>query len=480
MNSGIIILILYMLALLGIAFYASRRDQKNIKDFATGGGLGIFVLTLTFSATYHSAYAFMGAGGFVYNHGIGWWVNGLWTVLPGVLFWVWGRRFWFMGKKYNYLSVADYAADVYESNAVGILVTAITMVFTVPYVAMQAIGVTLDGFPAGMPIDMARLTAEMARRAPGQSALTTARKEADAPEFLSGVLDGVTTGQPICILIRNTNQRSRDYGDGVELVRPGHADYTGHVRYFGHEDWRGGGSFSGRLTAPIVAAGALCSQWLEAQGVRIACHIQQLGSVKDASFLTADPAADYAQLKAMHLPVLTPGLEAAMEAEVLAARNDGDSVGGVIECMITGLPAGLGAPFFDSVESEISRLLFSVPAVKGVEFGEGFGFADLRGSQANDAFRMAEGKVVTETNHAGGINGGITNGMPVIFRCAIRPTPSIARKQQTVSLKTGEDAELEIHGRHDPCILPRAVPVIEAMAAIAVLDMWKERQGCLR
>ena len=344
----------------------------------------------------------------------------------------------------------------------------------------EAIGVTLDGFPAGMPIDMARLTAEMARRAPGQSALTTARKEADAPEFLSGVLDGVTTGQPICILIRNTNQRSRDYGDGVDLVRPGHADYTGHVRYFGHEDWRGGGSFSGRLTAPIVAVGALCSQWLEKQGVKIVCHIQQLGSVKDASFLEKDPAADYAPLKAMHLPVLTLGLEAAMEAEVLAARNDGDSVGGVIECMITGLPAGVGAPFFDSVESEISRLLFSVPAVKGVEFGEGFGFADLRGSQANDAFRMAEGKVVTETNHAGGINGGITNGMPVIFRCAIRPTPSIARKQQTVSLKTGEDAELEIHGRHDPCILPRAVPVIEAMAAIAVLDLWKERQGCLR
>ena len=343
----------------------------------------------------------------------------------------------------------------------------------------EAIGVTLDGFPAGMPIDMARLTAEMARRAPGQSALTTARKEADAPEFLSGVLNGKTTGQPICILIRNTNQRSRDYGDGVDLVRPGHADYTGHVRYFGHEDWRGGGSFSGRLTAPIVAAGALCSQWLERQGVKIACHIQQLGDVKDASFLQADPNADYSDMKQMHLPVLTPGLDAAMEAEALAARNDGDSVGGVIECMITGLPAGLGAPFFDSVESEISHLLFSVPAVKGVEFGEGFGFAALRGSQANDAFRMADGRVVTEANHAGGVNGGITNGMPVIFRCAIRPTPSIAKKQQTVSLKTGEDAELEIHGRHDPCILPRAVPVIEAMAAIAILDMWKERAACL-
>ena len=343
----------------------------------------------------------------------------------------------------------------------------------------EAIGVTLDGFPAGMPIDMAHVQAEMARRAPGQSALTTARKEADAPEFLSGVLNGKTTGQPICLLLRTTNQRSRDYGDGVDLVRPGHADYTGHVRYFGHEDWRGGGSFSGRLTAPIVAAGALCSQWLKQQGVKIACHIQQLGSVKDASFLTADPAVDYSYMKTMHLPVLTEGLDAAMEAEVLAARNEGDSIGGVIECMITGLPAGLGAPFFDSVESEISQLLFSVPAVKGVEFGEGFGFAGMRGSQANDAFRMAEGRIVTETNHAGGVNGGITNGMPVIFRCAVRPTPSIARKQQTVSLKAGEDAEFEIHGRHDPCILPRAVPVIEAMAAIAVLELWKERQSCL-
>ena len=343
----------------------------------------------------------------------------------------------------------------------------------------EAIGVTLDGFPAGMTIDQPRLMAEMARRAPGQSLLTTARKEPDAPEFLSGVLDGRTTGQPICILIRNTNQRSRDYGDGVDLVRPGHADYTGHVRYFGQEDWRGGGSFSGRLTAPLVAAGALCSQWLSQQGVGIAAHIQQLADVQDASFLQADEEADYDVLKAMHLPVLTEGLDERMEAAILAARSEGDSVGGVIECMITGLPAGLGAPFFDSVESEISHLLFSVPAVKGVEFGEGFGFAALRGSQANDAFRMQDGRIVTETNHAGGVNGGITNGMPVIFRCAIRPTPSIAQRQQTVSLKARENAELEIHGRHDPCILPRAVPVVEAMAAIAVLNLWKERQGCL-
>ena len=343
----------------------------------------------------------------------------------------------------------------------------------------EAIGVTLDGFPAGMEIDMDRLLAEMARRAPGQSALTTSRKEADAPEFLSGVLGGRTTGQPICIVIRNTNQHSRDYGDGVDLVRPGHADYTGHVRYFGFEDWQGGGSFSGRLTAPIVAAGALCSQWLEAQGVSIACHVQQLGSVRDASFMDADPAADYTYMKKMHLPTLTAGLEKQMEAEAMAAREDGDSIGGMLECMITGLPAGLGAPFFDSMESVVSHLLFSVPAVKGVEFGAGFGFASMRGSQANDPFRMADGKVVTTTNHSGGVNGGITNGMPVIFRCVIRPTPSIGQAQQTVSLKSGENAELAVRGRHDPCILPRAVPVIEAIAAIAVMDLWKERAACL-
>ena len=343
----------------------------------------------------------------------------------------------------------------------------------------EAIGVTIDGLPAGMVIDMPRLLAEMARRAPGQSALTTPRKETDAPEFLSGVLNGRTTGQPICLVIRNTNQRSRDYGDGVDLVRPGHADYTGHVRYFGFEDWRGGGSFSGRLTAPVVAAGALCSQWLEAQGVRIACQVQQLGGVRGDSFMEADPVADYSYMKKMHLPTLTDGLDQQMEAEAMAAREAGDSIGGVLECMITGLPAGLGAPFFDSVESGISHLLFSVPAVKGVEFGEGFGFASMRGSLANDPFRMADGKVVTTTNHSGGVNGGITNGMPVIFRCVIRPTPSIGQEQQTVSLRTGEDAVLTVKGRHDPCILPRAVPVIEAMAAIAVMELWKERAACL-
>jgi len=342
-----------------------------------------------------------------------------------------------------------------------------------------AIGVTLDGFPAGMTIDMEKLSRQMARRAPGQSAMTTARREADTPEILSGVLNGRTTGQPICAVIRNTNTRSQDYGDGVDLVRPGHADYTGHVRYFGFEDWRGGGHFSGRLTAPIVFAGALCEQWLSRQGVGIDAHIQSLYGLKDDSFLDYPADQDVSFLRDMPLPVLRRELAQGMEEAILTAKQEGDSVGGVIECRVTGLPAGLGAPMFDSLESVLSHLMFSIPAVKGVEFGEGFGFAALRGSQSNDAFRMAGERVVTETNHCGGVLGGISNGMPVIFRCAVRATPSIARAQETVSLKTGENAQLSIHGRHDPCILPRAVPVVEAMAAIGVMEMWKEREACL-
>ena len=349
-----------------------------------------------------------------------------------------------------------------------------------------SIGISIDGLPAGMVIDFDALGAFMARRAPGQSAMTTARKEADLPEILSGVLDGRTTGQPICAIIRNTSQHSRDYGDGVDLLRPGHADYTGHERYFGFEDWRGGGHFSGRLTAPIVFAGALCAQWLKSEAdVDIFCHIKRLGHVIDDSFDPMDRHGDYDDLKDMHLPVLRKGAEKEMEQAVLAAREKQDSIGGVLECMITGLPAGLGAPFFDSVESVLSHLMFSIPAVKGVEFGEGFGFAGLLGSEANDGMRIGQDalgvrEVTLTSNHSGGVNGGITNGMPVIFRCAVRATPSISQKQQTVSIKTMENAEIEIHGRHDPCILPRAVPVVEAMAAIGLMELWKERKTCLQ
>ena len=294
------------------------------------------------------------------------------------------------------------------------------------------------------------------------------------------MLNGVTTGQPICAIIRNTNQHSKDYGTGVDLVRPGHADYTGHVRYYGFEDWRGGGSFSGRLTAPIVLAGALCSQWLAKRGVSIASHISQLGAIKDESLMTVPAEADLSYLKKMTLPVLREGLDQEMEAAILAAKNDQDSIGGAVECRVTGLPAGLGAPFFDSVESVLSHLMFSVPGVKGVAFGDGFGFAGMRGSEANDAFRMANGRVVTVTNHSGGINGGITNGMPVVFSCAVRPTPSIAMEQDTISVQKMEDAKLSIHGRHDPCILSRVTPVIEAMTAIGIMDLWKERAACVK
>lgn len=344
----------------------------------------------------------------------------------------------------------------------------------------EAIGISMDGFPAGMTIDMDRLLGEMARRAPGRNDLSTPRKEADAPEFLSGVLNGVTTGQPLCAIIRNTNQHSKDYGSGVDLARPGHADYTGHVRYYGFEDWRGGGHFSGRLTAPIVLAGALCSQYLMDHGVNVVSHVSRLGPLTDDA-LPAEPDQALAQrLKAMTLPTLRPGLEDEMQAYVRSVHARGDSVGGVVTCMVTGLPAGLGAPFFDSVESVLSHLLFSVPAVKGISFGEGFGFAELTGSQANDAFRMEGDRVVTATNHCGGVLGGITTGMPVKFDVCVRATPSIAQPQQTVSLQRGQEEELVIHGRHDPCILARVTPVIEAMAAIGVMELWKERGACVR
>ena len=344
-----------------------------------------------------------------------------------------------------------------------------------------AVGVSIDGFPAGFAIDFDALAREAARRAPGQSALTTARRESDTPEFLSGILNGRTTGQPICAVIRSEHQRSADYGDGVDVLRPGHADYTGHVRYFGFEDWRGGGSFSARLTAPIVLAGALCAQWLAAQGVVIASHVRSLMEIEDAPFPDSLPDAEtLAGLKAMSVPTLRDGAEAEMTAAILAAKAEGDSVGGAVELAAYGLPAGLGAPFFDSAESVLSHLFFAIPGVKAVGFGDGFGFSSLRGSEANDPFRVSEGQIVTASNHSGGINGGITNGMTLRATLAVRPTPSIAKAQQTVSLRRMEETELAIHGRHDPCLLARACPVVEAMCAIGLMDLWKERASCVR
>lgn len=329
------------------------------------------------------------------------------------------------------------------------------------------IGMVLGGLPAGEPVCEEEIAREMARRAPGHSRLATPRREPDTVELLSGVLDGKTTGAPVCGLIRNTNTRSGDYTP--ELPRPGHADLAAYFKYHGYADYRGGGHFSGRLTAPLVLAGSLARQILRRRGVTVGAHIEQIGQVRDDRFENPD-AARLLALYDSGFPLLNPAVREAMEETILAARADGDSVGGIVECAAVGVPAGLGSPFFDSIESKLSHLLFSVPAVKGVEFGDGFGLCSRRGSEANDPIRVENGRIYTESNHNGGLNGGITNGMPVICRAAVKPTPSIARPQRTVNLKTGENAELRIRGRHDPCIVPRAVPVVEACMCLCLLD----------
>ncbi|MCH4166490.1 MAG: chorismate synthase [Megasphaera sp.] len=336
-----------------------------------------------------------------------------------------------------------------------------------------SIGAVLDGLPAGEVIDWDGVQLEMARRAPGRNAMSTARAEADAFTIQSGFFNGRTTGTPLCAVIANGDHHSKDYEQLRHIMRPGHADYSGKVRYGGYNDYRGGGHFSGRLTAPLVFAGAIASQILARHGVTIGSHILQVEDVCDNRFATAGETVSCLHaLKSMTLPVLDADKAVLMEQAILRAKNNGDSVGGSIECMATGLPAGLGDPFFDSVESQLSHMMFSVPAVKGIEFGDGFAFAGMRGSQANDSFYYAGNAVKTKTNHNGGINGGITNGMPILFRVAVKPTPSISQVQDTIDTDTEENCKLEIKGRHDPCIVQRAVPVIEAAAAWTLLDVW--------
>lgn len=338
-----------------------------------------------------------------------------------------------------------------------------------------SIGAVLDGLPAGTVIDWDEVRREMARRAPGQSALTTARKETDAFTVESGWFEGHTTGTPLAVRIANGDQHSRDYSTLRRLMRPGHADYAGRVRYGGWNDHRGGGHFSGRLTAPLVLAGAIARQILRREGIVIGAHILRIADVEDAPFPPLGAGAEMLEgLSRQALPLLDPSQEAPMREAILAAKNDADSVGGIIECMAEGLPPGLGDPLFDSVESRLSRMLFSVPAVKGVEFGEGFRFAAMRGSAANDPMRWENGAVRCTANHNGGLTGGITDGAPLLFRAVIKPTPSIGRAQQTVDMESGEDAVLEVRGRHDPCIVTRAVPVIEAAAAWTLLDILME------
>ena len=337
-----------------------------------------------------------------------------------------------------------------------------------------AIGAVLDGLCPGLPVDMENIRRMLRLRQPG-GAISTARQEADQIEILSGVVDGLATGTPLTILIRNRDTKSGDYDAMKNLMRPGHADYPAQCKYHGYQDTRGGGHFSGRITAALVAAGAICHSALEAKGIFIGTHISRCAGIADRGFENLQE--DIQTLSTSLFPVLDVSAGEKMQEAILSAKADGDSVGGVLETVITGLPAGVGEPWFDTFEGQLAHILFSVPAVKGVEFGDGFALAQLRGSAANDALCYENGTVTTKTNHGGGIGGGITNGMPVLFRCAIKPTPSIARQQQTVDIRKQENAVLEIKGRHDPAIVHRARIVIDAVTAIAVYDLLSGRFG---
>ena len=337
----------------------------------------------------------------------------------------------------------------------------------------QSIGVVVDGLPCGYDIDLTAVQ-DFCDRRRATDELSTARSETDQIKVLSGIFNGKTCGSPVAVMIENGDARSKDYEKLVDMPRPSHADYTASVKYSGYGDYRGGGHFSGRLTAPLCIAGGIAKQILDNFGIKIGAHLL---SIKDDFDIKYDLVnAEIKEFSKGEFPVLDKSAEEKMKQTILSAKKNGDSVGGIIECAVTGVPAGLGSPNFDGVENIISRLAFTVPAVKGIEFGNGFSASTLFGSQNNDVFDQKDGKVVTLTNNSGGVNGGITNGMPIIFRVAMKPTPSINVNQQTLNVKTGERENLIVGGRHDPCVAVRAVPVIESITAIAVLDMLIERQ----
>jgi len=335
-----------------------------------------------------------------------------------------------------------------------------------------AVGVVVDGLPAGEAVDLDRLDAFLARRAPGRGPWSTPRREADRPRILSGLEGGLTCGAPLCAVIENSDVKSGDYAAMADLPRPMHADFPAWVKHGGHNDVRGGGHFSARLTAPLCVAGGILLQLLERRGISVGAHLSSVGGVRDRLF---DPvtvsAGDLSRAARAAFPVLDEASAPAMQAEIDAARRDGDSVGGAVECCVLGLPPGLGEPLFDGLENRISRAVFAIPAVKGIEFGAGFAAAGMRGSEHNDPYIIRDGRVVTETNRHGGILGGLTTGMPLIFRCAFKPTPSIAREQRTVSLSAMEERQLAVRGRHDPCVAVRAVPCVEAAAALALAEL---------
>ena len=336
----------------------------------------------------------------------------------------------------------------------------------------NAIGINIDGLPSGFEIDMDKILLEMERRAPGKNQLSTSRKEADLPEILSGFFEGRTTGTPLCAIIRNSDTRSKDYAKTKDFMRPGHADFTGYERYSGFNDYRGGGHFSGRITAPLVFAGAICKQILEEKGIFIGAHISSIKEIQDENFNSTNISKeDLLELRNKELPLINTSLEEKMKHTIMQAKYDGDSVGGTIECAVVGIKPGVGNPFFDSVESTLAHLMFSVPAVKGIEFGKGFDMTKLFGSEANDEYYYDGDLVKTKTNNNGGILGGISNGMPIVFKVAVKPTASILKEQNTIDIKNKKDVKFRIEGRHDPCIVQRAVPVIEAVTAIGILDL---------
>lgn len=335
----------------------------------------------------------------------------------------------------------------------------------------KGIGIVIDGLPSGLSLDEAFIQKEMARRAPGSSEFSTPRVEKDQIEILSGLFQGKTTGTPLCAIIINGSQKSKDYDKMRDIARPGHADITGYIKYKGFNDFRGGGHFSGRITAPIVFAGAVAKQILAEKNVFIGSHIYSICDIRDLEFQSPDLNEEvFIKLSESGFPILDSSKGEGMKELIRKAKSEKDSLGGIIEAAIINVPCGLGDPFFDSMESNIAHLLFSIPAVKGVEFGAGFDITKMKGSESNDPLYMEGDQIKTSTNHNGGILGGITSGMPIIFRAAFKPTPSIGKAQKTINFDLKEDTQIEVTGRHDPCIVPRALPVVEACAALSVLD----------
>ncbi len=337
------------------------------------------------------------------------------------------------------------------------------------------IGVVINGLPAGEYLDFDEIQFQMNRRAPGNDSASTPRREEDMPEVCAGILNNTTTGAPLCAVIENTNTRSVDYDKLQRLPRPGHADYTGSERYGGYNDVRGGGHFSGRLTAPLTFAGAVCRQILARRGITVGGHIYAIGNVYDIPFDPVEVNAEQlVELQKHFFALNKPETEPTMRRMIDEARMERDSVGGIVEIAAVGVPVGIGSPMFWGVENVLASIIYGVPAIKGVEFGAGFDVARMRGSESNDPFAMSGGRVVTTRNVSGGILGGITTGMPIIIRAAVKPTPSISQEQHTVDLKEKRDAILTVGGRHDPCIVPRALPAVESAVAIGILDLMKE------